>query len=106
MLIVNRNPMVWLAGLAVSLIIFLIIYFAVIKPDNNSANKAINSSEKQAQQVLQSAQKQVNAATKGSGSAGTAANAATSKAAKLAACVTKAGTDVGKIQTCQASFGS
>ena len=106
MVLVTRNPIWWLAGLGVSLIIALVLYFAVIKSSNDTANSAIKSSERQAQQAIQSANKQIQQATKTSGSsaATAAAQSATQKAAKLTACIAKAGTDVSKVQACQAQF--
>jgi flagellar biosynthesis/type III secretory pathway M-ring protein FliF/YscJ len=108
MVLVTRNPMWWLAGTAVSLIIAAVIYFAVVKPNTDSANKTVKQTEKQAQQVIDNATKQVQQATKSAGASGNgaaaAAQSATDKAAKLAACVTKAGTDVSKIQACNAQY--
>lgn len=108
MVLVTRNPLWWLAGTAVSLIIVAVIYFAAIKPSTDSANKTVKQTEKQAQQLIDSTTKQVQQATKsaGSSSAGatSAAQSAVDKAAKLAACITKAGTDVTKIQACNAQY--
>jgi hypothetical protein len=91
MTIVVRNPMYRLIALAVSLAIFAIIYFAVIAPDNNAANNAITSSEKQTQQAVQS----VNKATGG---------AVPASVTNLTSCIAAAGTNTGKIQACQAKF--
>jgi flagellar biosynthesis/type III secretory pathway M-ring protein FliF/YscJ len=105
--LVTRNPIWWLAGMAVSLIIAAIIYFAVIKSSNDTANNAIKTGEQQAQQVIQNANKQIQQATKSGGGASaatSAAQSATQKAAKLAACIAQAGTDVSKVQSCQAQF--
>jgi hypothetical protein len=119
MVFVSRNPMWWLVGTAVSLIVAAIIYFAVIKSSNDTVNNAVKTSEKQAQQIIDSATKQAQSATKaaGSTSSGTAASGtaaasgatsaaqtAIDKATKLAACVAKAGTDVSKVQSCQAQY--
>jgi flagellar biosynthesis/type III secretory pathway M-ring protein FliF/YscJ len=105
--LVTRNPIWWLAGTAVSLILAAVIYFAVVKPNTDSANKTVKQSEQQAQQLINSATKQVQQATKSSGASSSASSAvknATDKAQKLAACISKAGTDVSKIQACNAQF--
>src|SRR5215203_2766463 len=46
---------IWLAGLAVSLGIFAVLYFTVIKPTTDTANDAIKTSLKQSQQQLNEA---------------------------------------------------
>ncbi|HEY1523780.1 MAG TPA: hypothetical protein VGF70_12280 [Solirubrobacteraceae bacterium] len=80
----------WLASAAVSLIIFLIVYFTVIKPDNNTANQLLKSGEQQVQQAVQNA------------------NASGAKVpagvTNLANCVVAAGTDTSKIAACQSKF--
>lgn len=80
----------WLASAAVSLIIFLIVYFTVIKPDNNTANQLLRSGEQQVQQAVNSAK----------------ANGAQVPAGvtNLANCIAAAGTDTGKIAACQSKF--
>ena len=91
MTIVVRNPMYRLIGIAVSLIIVAVIYFAVIKPNQDTANTAITQSEQQVQQA-------VNQADKRSGGA-------VPKGVKdLTSCMTAAGSDTGKIQACAAKF--
>jgi hypothetical protein len=45
MTIVVRNPMYRVIGLAISLIIIAVVYFAVIKPSNDTANNAIKAGE-------------------------------------------------------------
>jgi hypothetical protein len=109
----------WLIGMAVSLGLFAVIYFTVIQPDNKAANQALKTGLQQSQQAINQAQQQLStAASQASTTEGqvssTAANQASSavtgaqktisKAQKLAACVSAAGTDVGKIQACQAKF--
>jgi hypothetical protein len=71
----------WLAGLAVSLGIFAVLYFTVIRPDTNTANQAIKTGLQQSQQELDQAQKQVSSA---SGQASAAASHAVSEAARCA----------------------
>ena len=80
----------WLASAAVSLIIFLIVYFTVIRPDINTAIQLLKSGE---QQVLQA----VNTA-KASGVNVPAG------VTNLTNCLAAAGTDTGKIQACQAKY--
>ena len=45
-------------AIAVSLIIVAVLYFAVIKPNNDTANTAIKQSEQQVQQAVNQADKQ------------------------------------------------
>jgi type II secretory pathway component PulM len=119
MLVVTNSWRMWMIGMLVSVGLFAVIYFTVIQPDNNAANQALKSGLQQSQQVLNNAQKQLKDATGQASSAarqaGTASTAATgvansvqktvNKAQKLAACVAAAGTDVSKVQACQAQFG-
>jgi len=105
MVLVSGNWRVAIAGLAVSLAIFLVLFFAVIKPDNNAANQAIKTGLQQSQQALNQAQKGISSAgAQGSASAGQAAQKQVSKAQKLTACLATAGTDVSKMQSCQALY--
>ncbi len=105
MVIVSGNWRFALAGLAASLVMFLVIYFAVIKPDNNVANQAIKTGLQQSQQALNQAQKGISSAgAQGSASAGQAASKQISKAQKLTACLAAAGTDLSKVQSCQALY--
>jgi flagellar biosynthesis/type III secretory pathway M-ring protein FliF/YscJ len=80
----------WLASAAVSLIIFLIVYFTVIKPDNNTANQLLKSGEQQVQQAVHNAN-----------ASGAKVPAGVSN---LANCIVAAGTDTGKIEACQSKF--
>ena len=92
MIVITRNPKIALLGLALSAAIFLVLYLTVIKPSNDTANSAIRSSEKQAQQVVNSVDKQTGGAVP-------------SRVKKLTACLAAAGADTGKIQSCQAQYG-
>jgi hypothetical protein len=85
----------WLAGLAVSVGIFAVLYFTVIKPTTDTANDAIRTSLDQAQQQLDQARKQ---APNGD------AKQQLSQAEKLTACLQDAGTDVGKVQECRSKY--
>lgn len=101
MVLVSNNWRLWLVGMAASLAIFLVVFFTVIKPSTDTANQAIKSGMQQEQQVLNQAQKQL----KNAGGSGGAGSQALSTAKKLAACVTAAGTDTGKLAACQTKFG-
>jgi type II secretory pathway component PulM len=90
----------WVAYATVSLVIFGVLYFTIIKPDTNAANNTIKTGLQQSQQVVSQAAKQLTTA----GQANSAASQATQKAAKLSTCLVSAGTDVAKIQTCQTQY--
>jgi len=80
----------WLVSAAVSLVIFLIVYFTIIKPDNNTANQLLKSGEQQVQQAVHNAN-----------ASGAAVPAGVTN---LANCIAAAGTDTGKIESCQSKF--
>ncbi len=98
MVLVTTSWRMWMIGLVASLAIFGVLYFTVIKPDNNAANQALRTGLQQSQQVLNQAQKQI-------GSSNSQASQALSKASKLTACVEAAGTDPGKLAACQSEYG-
>jgi type II secretory pathway component PulM len=86
----------WLAGLAVSVGIFAVVYFTVIKPTTDTANDAIRTNLEQTQQQLNEAEQHApDAQTKQQ----------ISNAAKLTGCLSDAGTDVSQVEDCQAKFG-
>lgn len=105
MILVTGNRRLWAASMAVSLILFAVVYFTVIRPDNNTANSAVKSGLQQSQQVIKQAQKQVSQAGQGGGAATQPAQKALGEAAKLTACLQAAGTDTGKIAVCQTRYG-
>lgn len=123
MVLITGNWRIALAGLAASLLIFGVLFFTVIQPSQNTANQAIKSGLQQSQQALNQAQKQLgtassqaSSASSQAGAAGTQAQQQVSKAtneaqqklgqaAKLANCLSQAGTDATKLQACQANFG-
>jgi hypothetical protein len=80
----------WFTGAAVSLIIFLILYFTIIRPDNNAANNALKAGEQQVNQAVQNA------------------NASGAKipagVTNLASCITAAGANTSELQACAAKF--
>lgn len=85
----------WLAGLAVSVGIFAVLYFTVIKPTTDTANDAIRTSLNQAQQQLNNAKNNAPDAQ---------SKKQLSQAEKLTACLQDAGTDISKVQDCQAKY--
>ena len=101
MVLVTTNWRMYLIGLAVSLGIFLVIYFTVIKSSTDTANKAIQTGLEQTQQGLDQAQKQLNQ----SGVNSAKANAELNSAQALAQCLTSAGTDTDAVAACQSQFG-
>jgi flagellar biosynthesis/type III secretory pathway M-ring protein FliF/YscJ len=117
MVMLTYSKRMWMASLAVSLIIFGVVYFTVIRPDNNTANNAIKAGLQQSQQALNQAQQQLSNASNQAGAASGAASSAASgasttaskvinKAAKLTSCVAAAGTDTTKLAACQSQFGN
>ena len=113
MVVVSTNWRLWMAGMAVSLAIFGVVFFTVIKPSSDTANQAIKSGLQQSQQAINQAQKQLGSASSQAssaasqaGAAGTAAQTQLNKASKLTACLSAAGTDVAKVSACQVKFGS
>ena len=112
MVMVTGNWRTWLIGMTASLVIFAVVYFVAIKPSTDTANQAVKQGLQQGQQVINQAEKQLSTAGKqlstASGQSATVsgqAGQALSKAAKLTNCVAAAGTDVTKVQACQAQFG-
>jgi flagellar biosynthesis/type III secretory pathway M-ring protein FliF/YscJ len=105
MFVITRSPRLWLISSAVSLILFLIVYFTVIRPDNNAANQALKSGLQQSQQVINQAQKQLKTSGASGSAVGSQAQQTLSKAAKLTACVQAAGTDTTKLASCQSKYG-
>jgi hypothetical protein len=113
MVLVSNSWRIWLAGMAASLIIFAVVYFAVIQPDQNTANQVLKSGLQQTQQVIKQAQKQIGSAggqtgaVSASGQTGAVSRQVKqqlSAAGKLTACVAAAGTDPTKIQACQVKY--
>jgi hypothetical protein len=92
MLIIRGNPRIAVLGLIVSLAIFAVVYFTVIKPSNDTANHAVRVGEQQAQQVLKNAQKN--------------GVQVPERAKKLTQCIAAAGTDQGKLADCQSKFAA
>lgn len=106
MYVITGSRRLWFLSAAVSLVLFLIVYFAVIRPDNNAANAALKTGLQQSQQVLNQAQQQLKSTGASGSAAGAQANQQLSQAAKLTSCIQAAGTDTGAIATCQSKYGS
>jgi type II secretory pathway component PulM len=104
MVLITTSWRMWLAGLAVSLAVFGVLYFTVIRPDNNTANQAIKSGLQQSQQALNQAQQQLSETRSQTGVASSKAQQELSKASKLSACAAAAGTDATKLQACKTRF--
>jgi hypothetical protein len=116
MVIVSNNWRLYLAGLAVSLAIFAVLFFTVIKPSTDTANQAVKTGLQQTQQALNQAQNQVSSATtqasttasnasQSASTAGNTASSAVNNATKLTSCLASAGTDTSKIESCQSKYG-
>ena len=86
MVLVTTSWQRWAAGLAVSLVVFLVLYLTVIQPSTNTANQAVKAGVQQTQQAIKQAQQQINAGTNqaqaASGHASKQAAAAGAKANK------------------------
>jgi hypothetical protein len=115
MVLVTNSWRYWLIGTAASLVIFLVIYLAVIAPSENTANQALKTGLQQTQQAVNQAQKQLSTASGQASAAGGQASGAASgaagqaqkvlsKASKLTTCVTSAGTDPSKLAACQTKY--
>jgi hypothetical protein len=92
MFVIVRSPKYALISLAVSIGIFLILYFTVISPDNNAANNTIQ----QGNAALKVGEQQaVNAANQSGVPAGVK---------NLTACIAAAGSNTGELQACSAKF--
>ncbi len=109
MIVFTNSWKIWLAGLAVSLGIFAVIYFTVIEPSNDRADEALEQSDElieqgfqQSEEALEQSQQQLDES--GAGSAGEAADQQIEQAQQLSQCLAEAGADVAAVQECQAEF--
>ena len=104
MVLVTGNWRLWAVGMVASIAIFLVVFFAVIKPSTDTANQAIKTGMQQSQQVINQAKKQLS--TSGASAAvSSQASQQLDKASKLTSCVAAAGTDPSKLANCQAQYG-
>jgi hypothetical protein len=99
-------------GLGIAVITLVVVLIAVSGSSNsatkieNQANHQIQQAEKQSQQIEKQAAQASSGNTGAVKSVQKTVNAAESKAAKLASCITNAGTDTTKIAACTAKFGA
>jgi hypothetical protein len=96
----------WYVGTLVSLAIFALVYFTVIRPSTETANQAIKTGLQQSQQVINQTQKQLGSAAAAAGATSSQAQKALGNAQKLTACVAAAGTNVSAIGSCHTKFGN
>jgi hypothetical protein len=92
-----------IVGGVISLIIFAVVYFAVIKPSSDTANQAIKTGLQQSQQALNQAKTSLSQSGVPA-SVSHQAQTALSNASKLGACVQAAGTDVSALSSCQVKY--
>jgi hypothetical protein len=97
MFITTVRPRYYLLSLAVSVGIFLVLYFTVIKPDQSAANKAFQQGQAQIQQGERQVQQSLNQAAQ---SGATIPAGVTT----LTSCIAAAGTDASQLQACAAHF--
>jgi hypothetical protein len=103
MVLVTGNWRIWMAGMAASLVIFAVVFFAVIQPAQNTANQAVKSGLQQTQQVIKQAQQQLS----NSGSPASATGQqALNNAQKLTTCLEGAGTDATQLEACHAKYSN
>ena len=88
MFIVVRNTRARIALAVIPIILFLIVYFTVIRPDQNTANQAISQSLKQTNQQVQSD------------------SGVPSNVKNLTACLAAAGSNTSALEQCKAKFQS
>lgn len=93
MYIVVRNTRARILLALIPIILFVIVYFTVIRPDQNTANQAIQ----QGQQQIQQGEKQVNQQVQGDSSVPASVK-------NLTACITAAGTNATALEACRAKF--
>jgi hypothetical protein len=129
MVLVTTNKRMWAVGLVVSVALFALVYITVIKPSSDTANQAVKSGMQQSEQVLKQAEQQLSSVSVPAStsparvvvpasqpSVAAAANVADSHgehqaaqligaSAKLASCVSAAGTNEAQLQVCQSQFG-
>lgn len=94
-----------LAGLLVTVGTLAAVYFFIIKPTTDTANKAFDSVSgplQQAEQQAGQAQKQLQQSAK---SGGSGSNSDLNQLARLQRCVQRAGQNVNRLEHCAARFG-
>ena len=93
MFIIVRDTRARIALVLLPIILFLIVYFTVIRPDQNTANQALN----QGLQQVQQSEKQANQQVQSSG-------AVPASVKSLTACIAAAGTNATELEQCRAKF--
>jgi hypothetical protein len=91
MYIVVRDPLYRAIAIVAGLALTAIIYFAVIKPNNDSANQQVKQGEQQLQQAVNNANKQTNGAVPAG-------------VTRLVSCIAAAGTNTAQLEACKAKF--
>jgi hypothetical protein len=92
MYVVLGNPRYRLISLAVTLVIFLVLYLTVIRSDNN----AINNATKQSNALIKQGEQQAAKAANQSGVPAGVKN--------LTSCIAAAGSNTAELQACSAKF--
>ncbi len=98
MYVIPRTPAQRLFALGCSLIILVVVYFAFIRPSDNTANRAIDT----ANQALKQGEQQLNQSVAKSNASNPGAIPAS--VTSLTSCIAAAGTDTSKIAACDAKF--
>ncbi len=93
MFIVVRNTRARIVLALIPIILFLIVYFTVIRPDQNTANQVLT----QGLQQVQAGEKQANQQVQSD-------NSAPASVKNLTACIAAAGTNTTALQQCQAKY--
>ena len=75
MVLVTTSWQRWAGGLAVSLVVFAVLYLTVIQPSTNTANQAVKAGMQQTQQATKQAQQQINSASAGNPASGASGHA-------------------------------
>jgi hypothetical protein len=106
MVLITNNWRIWLAGMAASLLIFGVVFFAVIKPSTDTANQAVKSGAQQTQQVLNQAAKDLRSGVASAPAPTTSAagNLKVRSAGALEQCLAGAGTNATAIQACDTNY--
>jgi hypothetical protein len=94
-----RSPRGALISGIITLIILAIVYFAVIKPAQNTTNQVLSNANQQEQQALSTSSLQLKQAQQQVGGNPSAQKALT-HAQQVEACVAAAGTDPTKLAAC------
>jgi predicted PurR-regulated permease PerM len=104
MFVIARSPRAALISGLIAIAISAFIYFVIVKPQTDNANKQVTNALSQADQQTRTASQQLNQALNNAKTQAPAdnaqINAAQNKANKVLSCVQAAGTDVTKLAAC------